>query len=147
MARPMVPLPGFVEEALAHCYGCGPANPQGLHLQPKQEGDLTVVEGQPSKVHAGWDTVIHGGVLAAFLDEAAAFTAFQSFLGFAMTRNLNVTYLRRVHWTKPVRAEGRVKHRDEERIVVEVQVLQDGKLCTECLAEFRILAAPPQAGG
>jgi len=39
-----------------------------------------------------------------------------------------------------------VKHRGEERIVVEVQVLQGEKLCTECLAEFRVLAAPPATG-
>lgn len=154
MARPERPPPGLApeaveraREALAHCFGCGPENPHGLHLAAKQEGPRTVVEFQGSRAHAGWDTVYHGGILAALIDETAAFGLFQGGRsGFAMTRRMSIEYRRRVHWTRPVRLVAEEVHRDAERVLFRVEVLQDGELCTLGEVEFRPMAGPPPRG-
>ena len=144
MARPDASiLPSEAADALAHCYGCGPANPQGLHLTPRREGEVTVVDWQPARVHAGWDTVVHGGLVAAFADEVAAFAFFGQERVFGMTRALRVEYKRRVHWTRPVRGEGRVLRREERRAVVAVRVVQDGAVCTEGEVEFALMPEGP----
>lgn len=147
MGRPdLEAMPAEAQRAIAHCFGCGDANPHGLRLTATHEGDVTVVAWQPSQAHAGWDTVVHGGLLATLIDEVAAFAMFDGFKEFGMTRSMKVTYLRRVHWTKPVRAEARLRTRDAGRAVFDCRVLQDGIACTEGEVEFRLLAAPPPRG-
>lgn len=140
-------LPPQAAEALAHCWGCGPANERGVHLEPRREGDLMVVDWQPTRAHAGWDTVVHGGLLAAFIDEVAAFAFFGQERVFGMTRSMSVQYHRRVHWTKPVRGEGRVLRKEERRAVVEVRLLQDGHVGTSGTVEFALMPEGPPARG
>lgn len=148
MARPdaSVPLPPFVHEALAHCFGCGPKNDQGLHLQARREGELTIVELQGQQAWAGWDTVYHGGIVATLVDEVAAFAMFEAARGFAMTRKLTVEYKRRLHWTRPVRAEARVVKREGDRILVACRLVQDGQECTAGEVEFHVMGLPPPRG-
>jgi acyl-coenzyme A thioesterase PaaI-like protein len=152
MARPDArALPPRAEEALQHCWGCGPANAQGLRLQARTEaraapgggGDLTVVDWTPTQAHAGWSTVVHGGLLAAFLDEVAAFAMFGSDPAFGMTSGMQVQYRRRVHWTQPVRGEAWLVERSAGKAVVQARVLQDGHLCTEATVTFALIAPPP----
>lgn len=138
--------PEAAAEAVAWCFGCGPQNPRGLHLQAKHEGDTTIVEFQGSRSQSGWDTFYHGGILATLIDEVAAFAMFKGFRQFAMTRKMGVEYKRRVEWTRPLRAEARVRHRDSERVLVGCQLLQDGQVCTEGEVEFRLLKGPPPRG-
>lgn len=151
MARPDRP-PGFAsadpeaaKRAIAHCFGCGPANPHGLHIEAKREGPLAVVEFQGSRAWAGWEDFYHGGVLAAIVDEVAAFAMFQQRPDFGMTRRMTVEYKRRVRWTQPLRAEAEVRERDAEKVRVACRILQEGQVCTEGEVEFRLMAAPPRS--
>lgn len=145
MARPDAgfEMPASAEEAIRHCFGCGPANPQGLRLEARREGDRTVVDWQPTRAHAGWDTVVHGGLVATFIDEVAAFAMFQDRGVFGMTRTMTVRYRRRLQWTKAVRGEAWVRERDAQRAVVECRVLQDGQVCSEGTVEFALMPQGP----
>jgi len=51
------------------CYGCGDENEQGLRLKPWLEGDGLCAEFTPQAFHRGFSKVVHGGVIAAVLDE------------------------------------------------------------------------------
>lgn len=55
------------------CYVCGPHNPNGLRLKwsLSQEG-VALARFHPAREHQGWRDVVHGGILAALLDEAMA---------------------------------------------------------------------------
>lgn len=149
MARPdaSIEIPAFASEAIGRCYGCGPDNPEGLHLHARREGALTVVDWQPRPEHAGWDTVVHGGFVALFVDEVAAFAMFGQERIFGMTRNLQVQYKRRTLWTKPVRGEAAVESRDAQRAVVKARLLQDGQVTAEGTVEFALMpqGPPPRA--
>ena len=65
--------------AFAHCYGCGPLNPEGLHLRSRLVGDETVAEfTAPEKYSGGVPGKAYGGLVASLLDchgtaSAAAF--------------------------------------------------------------------------
>src|SRR5579864_3726600 len=52
------------------CFVCGQRNPFGLHLVFRVEGDSVVADFQPREEHQGFPGVIHGGIVAAVLDEA-----------------------------------------------------------------------------
>lgn len=51
------------------CWGCGAANPQGLRIESRWEGEEAVCtwQGQPHH-NAGRDNVMNGGILASLID-------------------------------------------------------------------------------
>lgn len=63
----------------AHCYGCGPANPHGLHLKSHLDGEGTVARATPDPMFSGGvPGNLYGGMIASLLDchgtaSAAAF--------------------------------------------------------------------------
>src|SRR6056300_810833 len=60
------------------CFGCGPANPHGLHLRSFEDGDDVVAEFAPLEHHSNGMGTLNGGVIATLLDchsGAAVFVA------------------------------------------------------------------------
>ena len=45
------------------CFGCGPANPQGLGLQSFPEGDRAVARWMPQEHHGAFPGVLNGGIV------------------------------------------------------------------------------------
>jgi uncharacterized protein (TIGR00369 family) len=54
------------------CFVCGPSNPIGLRVRFSREGRRVIGEFTPSDLHVGFAGVVHGGILAALLDDALA---------------------------------------------------------------------------
>lgn len=54
------------------CFVCGQDNPIGLKLKFAQAGEGIRAEFTPSDLHAGYDGLVHGGILAALIDDAMA---------------------------------------------------------------------------
>jgi uncharacterized protein (TIGR00369 family) len=93
--------------ALNHCFGCGQVNRSGLRLKFFVDEEQTIVcrlrlarrfEGPPG--HA------HGGVIATLLDEAMS-KANRQFGVLAITRQMEVDYLKPVPLGVPLRLTGR----------------------------------------
>lgn len=105
------------------CFGCGPANPIGLHLEFFLAEDGWVVcpavvpdtfEGPPSYVH--------GGIIATLLDETMS-KAVRSHGLVAMTRHMEVDYRRPVPSASQIRLEGRLTHSEGRKHWVEAKIL------------------------
>jgi len=58
--------------AAHHCFVCGSENPVGLQLKFTHHGEGVQAEFTPSSLHVGYDGIIHGGILAALIDDAMA---------------------------------------------------------------------------
>ena len=54
------------------CFVCGPANPIGLGVQFRMDGDVCRAEFTPSPAHMGYDNVTHGGIVFSLLDDVMA---------------------------------------------------------------------------
>jgi len=91
------------------CFGCGPANPQGLHLNftLAPAGKSYICEFSLSENFVGPPGHAHGGIIATILDEAMG-KANKLKSKVALTREMQVDYLRPVPLGKPLVAEGRV---------------------------------------
>jgi acyl-coenzyme A thioesterase PaaI-like protein len=51
------------------CFGCGPANPDGLHIRSYVEGDDRVVtDWMPHESHHAFEGVLNGGIIGTLLD-------------------------------------------------------------------------------
>jgi len=55
-----------------HCYVCGKENPTGLQAVFEIDKNTRTIIGRftPRQEHEGWQGIVHGGILAALLDEA-----------------------------------------------------------------------------
>src|SRR6202163_3808010 len=52
------------------CFACGLRNPYGLHMVFRLDEGSIVSDFQPHEEHQGFPGIIHGGIVAAVLDEA-----------------------------------------------------------------------------
>ena len=134
MAENLENLTPMACTAQNRCFGCGPANPTGLRLEFLLAADSSVVclvtipdafEGPPG--------YLHGGILATLLDETMSKAVRARGLT-AMTRQMEIDYLRPVPSCVPLRMEGRVvrtegrKHWTEAKILnVKGTALAEGK--------------------
>ncbi|MFT4513853.1 MAG: acyl-coenzyme A thioesterase PaaI-like protein [Planctomycetota bacterium] len=50
------------------CFGCGPANPDGLRIKSFVDGDEIVCTWQPQAMHEAFPGVLNGGIIGALLD-------------------------------------------------------------------------------
>jgi uncharacterized protein (TIGR00369 family) len=104
------------------CFGCGQANPVGLRLEFSISAEGAVISNAiVSDQYEGPPGYLHGGIIAALLDEAMS-KANRAQGVTAMTRQMQVEYLRPVPSGAAIRIEGRVtrsegrKHWAEARI-------------------------------
>ena len=104
------------------CFGCGPKNGLGLHLECRASREECVTEYVVRPEHQGFGEVAHGGVLAAVLDEAMAWLLW--YRGYpALTVQLDVRYKRLV--------------RVGEKLTVTASFVKDAGRLLECHAEAR----------
>jgi acyl-coenzyme A thioesterase PaaI-like protein len=57
------------------CFGCGPANPLGLHIKSFVRGDEVVCRWTPSAHHEAFDGVLNGGIIGTLFDCHCNWTA------------------------------------------------------------------------
>lgn len=105
------------------CFGCGQANPTGLRLEffIAQDGSVVALPTVPDSFE-GPRGYLHGGIVATLLDEAMSKSVRAK--GFtAMTRHLEVDYLRPVPSRAPIRIEGRAIQSDGRKHHTEARIL------------------------
>jgi acyl-coenzyme A thioesterase PaaI-like protein len=91
-----------VAGTFAGCFGCGPDNPRGLRLEFLRDGDAVVSHTSLGLEYAGYRSFIHGGVIAAILDEAMGWALLHLRGRYGVTRSMTVDYRR------PVRVASRL---------------------------------------
>jgi uncharacterized protein (TIGR00369 family) len=109
-----------------HCFGCGQRNPVGLQLEfavvTNEDAALTVVcHAQVSDNYEGPPGYLHGGIIATLLDEAMS-KANRAHGVTAMTRQMQVEYLRPVPSGAPIRIEGRVIRNEGRKHWTEAKI-------------------------
>src|SRR5271165_653115 len=112
MTKPEENLTPLAHAAQNRCFGCGQANPTGLHLEFLLAEDQSVVS-LPAipDTFEGPTGYLHGGIIATLLDETMS-KSIRAKGVTAMTRHMEVDYLRPVPSGKSIRLEGRVTHHE-----------------------------------
>lgn len=127
----------------SRCFVCGVGNPIGLHVHFARAGDRVVGEFTPGDLHVGFAGVVHGGILAAVLDDAMAALGYTE-------GDPTVTARLQVRYRRPARPGQRLRVEAEEtgrrggmRHGRAVLVGVDGQVVAE--AEATLMRLPPDA--
>lgn len=116
-------LTPLLHTAQNRCFGCGDANPVGLHLDFLMAEDRSVVcEHTVGDLYEGPKGYVHGGLIATLLDETMS-KALRAHGIVAMTRHMSVDYLRPVPSTEPIRMEGALQRSDGRKHWVEARIV------------------------
>src|SRR5580658_3237171 len=116
-------LTPMAHSAQNRCFGCGQANATGLRLEFFLAGDNSVVclPTLPDNFE-GPHGYLHGGIIATLLDETMSKAVRARGLT-AMTRHMEVDYLRPVPSGAPMRLEGRVTRNEGRKHWTEAKIL------------------------
>ncbi len=123
MTRDIETLTPLPHAAQNRCFGCGPANPVGLHLEflLAEDGSIVSLPTVPDTFE-GPPGFLHGGIIATLLDETMSKAVRARGLT-AMTRQMEVDYLRPVPSGSAIRIEGRVVRGEGRKLWTEARIM------------------------
>ncbi len=126
------------------CFGCGPANPAGLHIRSFVRGDEVVATWQPAPQYEAFPGVLSGGIIGTLLDchsnwAAAHHLMQQSGLSAppcTVTADYTIKLLRPTPTDTPVELVATVVESQADRAIVEARLVAHGKTCATCRGTF-----------
>lgn len=125
------------------CFGCGPANDQGLRLESFVEGDQLVCRFLPKPHHHAFPGVLNGGIIGALLDCHSNWAAAHHLMRTGgleappctVTADFHVT-LKRPTPMAALLLLARVTEVVAERVIVSATLEGGGKITATCVGSF-----------
>ncbi len=122
------------------CFGCGAENPIGLGLAdftPTDDGRVQATF-RPRPDHRGFDGVLHGGIVAAALDETLAWTAMLHEEVLVLTAKLELKYRRPAPMDEVLSLEGTLLERRGSRLVMSARMTSSEGVVAEAHGLFLV---------
>jgi acyl-coenzyme A thioesterase PaaI-like protein len=126
------------------CFGCGPANPQGLHIRSFVRGDETVATWRPGSHHEAFPGMLNGGIIGSLLDCHCNWTAAWHLMQLnqlaqppcTVTADYAIKLLRPTPTDGPVELSARVVASSADRATIEGVLTAAGKPRATCRGTF-----------
>jgi uncharacterized protein (TIGR00369 family) len=83
-----------LDDGSYRCFGCSPANSIGLKLEFWDNGEEIIAQWVPEKRFEGFKDILHGGIQATLMDEAASWYIFSKCGTVGVTSEMHIKYLR-----------------------------------------------------
>ncbi len=137
------------------CFGCGPANEQGLRIGSFVDGDALIAKWEPDARYEAIHGFINGGVVATLLDCHSAWTAawhLKERLGvdtlpLAVTAELTVTYPQPTPVGTMLHLRAQVAEASDRKAVVQGEAVSDGVVRARSRGVFVVAGEfAPKAG-
>jgi acyl-coenzyme A thioesterase PaaI-like protein len=129
------------------CFGCGPANPGGLHVRSFPSADdpaIVVAEWTPEPRYEAFEGVVNGGIIGALLDCHSNWTATYHLMRVrgadrpptTVTLDYAVRFRRPTPSGEPIRLSARVVEAADDRATVEASLEAGGEVTATCRGTF-----------
>lgn len=126
------------------CFGCGPANPEGLHIRSFAKNGEVVAEWQPQSKYEAFPGVLNGGIIGALLDCHCNWTAAYHLMKNAgadsppctVTAEYSIKLLRPTPTNGPISLSAHVVDITSDRATIEGTLSGAGKVCATCRGIF-----------
>jgi acyl-coenzyme A thioesterase PaaI-like protein len=127
------------------CFGCGPANKNGLRIASHPEGEFLVARFTPEKFHEAFPGMINGGIIGTLLDCHCNWTAawtIKNKLGLSempctVTAEYSIKLRRPTPSGLPLHLKAKaVEVIGEDRVWVEGELIANEKVTATCRGLF-----------
>ena len=127
------------------CFGCGPANPRGLHIRSFARDDGEVVAHWKAESYMeAFPGMLNGGIIGTLLDCHSNWTASWHLMRqhgldhppCTVTADYSIKLLRPTPTDDVIELRARVVESREDRAVVEAELIAKGKVCATCRGTF-----------
>jgi acyl-coenzyme A thioesterase PaaI-like protein len=126
------------------CFGCGAANPDGLHIRSFLRDGEVVAEWKPEKKYEAFEGVLNGGIIGTLLDCHCNWTAAYHLMKRAgenrppctVTAEYAIKLLRPTPTEDSVFLSAKVVEITDDRATVEGTLSAAGKICATCRGVF-----------
>jgi acyl-coenzyme A thioesterase PaaI-like protein len=126
------------------CFGCGPKNPDGMHIRSFVSGDEVVATWTPSPLYQAFPGVLNGGIVGTLLDCHSNWAAIHHLMTRSgadkapctVTADFHVKLKRPTPVDQPLRLRAHVVESSEDRAVVEASIESGDKVTATCRGTF-----------
>lgn len=126
------------------CWGCGPANAEGLRIRSFASGEEVIADWQPAPKYEAFSGVLNGGIIGTLLDCHCNWTAAYHLMKKAgadripctVTADYAIKLLRPTPTKEAVHLSARVVESSDDRATVEGTLMAGGKVCATCRGTF-----------
>jgi acyl-coenzyme A thioesterase PaaI-like protein len=126
------------------CWGCGPANAEGLRIRSFPEDGEVVAEWKPEEKYEAFSGVLNGGVIGTLLDCHCNWAAAYHLMKHAgadrppctVTAEYAIKLLRPTPTNGPLSLSAKIVDLSENRATVEGTLSAAGKVCATCHGIF-----------
>lgn len=127
-------------ESVSNCFGCAPTNAVGLQLLFEQTGDRCSTRVRLGSDYESFPGIVHGGIVAAVIDETMAQTVYRSGRVAAFTIGLRIRYGRPMETDVEHLAYAEITSRDDCSVRVSGRIeLPSGDLVATGDGTFYLL--------
>lgn len=126
------------------CFGCGPANSKGLHIQSVPQGFDVIAEFYPEPHHAAFENMLSGGICGTLLDCHSNWTAAYHLMQktgqqtppCTVTAEYAVKLLAPTPMKGPLILRAHVLESSDRKAVVEASLESEGQVTATCKGTF-----------
>lgn len=104
------------------CFVCSEGHPHGLGLRFHHTTDGVACVTRIPATYCGFDGMVHGGIISALLDEAAAYALFARHGKLGVTRDITVRFLKPVPTGTEIRVVGEILSYDPPQAEVAMAI-------------------------
>ncbi len=114
------------------CFGCAPANPQGLHMEFYEDDNDIVAFWKPCDYYQGWLNTLHGGIQTTLMDELAGWVIMRKLQTSGVTSRLDAKFIKSISTLDPrLTIRGRIKDHKRNAIFIETEIYNsEDELCS-----------------
>lgn len=119
------------------CFVCGEDNTSGLRTRFYVEDDAVKMPLTAVEHHCGYENTVHGGIVAAALDECMGWAAARAIKRMCVTAELTVRYIERVPVSPDLTVSARVLQQHRRMVSTEAAISDSsGKVFARATGRF-----------
>jgi acyl-coenzyme A thioesterase PaaI-like protein len=126
------------------CFGCGPANEKGLHINSFPQNGEVIAEWTAEPHHQAFPGMLNGGIIGALLDCHSNWTAAYFLMKHdgkdkpdcTVTADFHVRLLRPTPSDTTIFLKARVVESSDARATVEAGLIANENVCATCRGTF-----------
>ncbi len=129
------------------CFGCGPANPQGLRIKSRVAGDRVVADWTPAPHHKAFEGYVSGGILGVLFDCHSNWAAVHFLMQAkglerppdTVTAQYSVSFLKPTPMGRTLHFASKLVEAGENRATIETTLEVDGVMTATSRGTFVIV--------